>query len=77
MNNIVTGKCEQRLDAQFLKSDRCHRRVYICSSLSAGTEKAMIHNIHEARTYMLYAMEKMGMTASQIHLLQRIKEHIE
>ena len=52
---------------QFLKNDRCKKRAYICSPLSAVTDEEMVENIKIARAYMYYAMKKMGMNASAPH----------
>ena len=35
MDTIFTENWEQRLEMQFLKNDRCRRRAYVCSPLSA------------------------------------------
>lgn len=67
MNNIYTENWEQRLDTQFLKYDRCKKRAYICSPLSAGSEEEFLANMKAARAYMYYAMEKMGYAARAPH----------
>lgn len=67
MNTIFTENWEQRLETQFLKNDRCRRRAYICSPLSAETDAGFLHNMHAARAYMYYASEKMGLYARAPH----------
>ena len=61
METIFTENWEQRLEMQFLRNDRCKRRAYICSPLSAETDNDFIRNMHSARAYMFYASEKMGL----------------
>lgn len=67
METIFTENWEQRLEMQFLKNDRCKRRAYICSPLSAEAEDGFLRNMHAARAYMYYASEKMGMYARAPH----------
>lgn len=67
MNTIFTENWEQRLEMQFLKNDRCRKRAYICSPLSAEAEDDFLRNMHAARAYMYYAFEKMGMYARAPH----------
>lgn len=67
MENIYHDYWEQELLYQFLKNDRCKKRAYICSPLSAVTDEEMVENIKIARAYMYYAMKKMGMNASAPH----------
>ena len=55
MNTIFTENWEQRLETQFLKNDRCRKRAYICSPLSAEAEDDFLRNMHAARAYMYYA----------------------
>lgn len=59
MNTIFTDNWEQRLVMQFLKNDRCKKRAYICSPLSAEDDTDFLRNMHAARAYMYYASEKM------------------
>ena len=67
MNTIFTDNWEQRLEMQFLKNDRCKKRAYICSPLSAEDDTDFLRNMHAARAYMYYASEKMGMYARAPH----------
>lgn len=67
METIFTENWEQRLEMQFLKNDRCKRRAYICSPLSAENDNDFIRNMHAARAYMFYASEKMGLYARAPH----------
>lgn len=61
--NIFIENWEDKLALQFLKNNRCCKKAYICSPLSAPTEEEMLRNMHSARAYMYYAMEKMGYAA--------------
>lgn len=67
MENIYYEGWEQELVYQFLPNDRCRKRAYICSPLSADTEEGIVRNMQTARAYMFYAMKKMGMNASAPH----------
>lgn len=67
MDNIFTPNWERRLEAQFLANNKCRKRAYICSPLSAPTKQEFIWNMRTARAYMLYAMEKMNMDARAPH----------
>mgnify|MGYP004578841347 CR=1 FL=1 len=69
MDTIFTENWEQRLEMQFLKmkNDRCRKRAYICSPLSAEEDTEYLRNMHAARAYMLYAYEKMGVYARAPH----------
>lgn len=67
MDTIFTENWEQRLEMQFLKNDRCRRRAYVCSPLSAEDDAGFLRNMHMARAYMYYASEKMGMYARAPH----------
>lgn len=67
MNTIFTDNWEQRLEMQFLKNDRCKKRAYVCSPLSAEDDAGFLRNMHTARAYMYYASEKMGMYARAPH----------
>ena len=57
--NIFTDNWESRLESQFLKNNRCCKKVYICSPLSAETDEEMLSNMRNARAYMYYAMTVM------------------
>ena len=67
MNTIFNESWEQRLEMQFLKNDRCRKRAYICSPLSAKDDTDFLRNVHAARAYMYYASEKMGLYARAPH----------
>lgn len=67
MENIYYEGWEQELVYQFLPNDRCRKRAYVCSPLSADTEEGIVQNMQAARAYMFYAMKKMGMNASAPH----------
>lgn len=65
--NIFTDNWESRLESQFLKNNRCCKKVYICSPLSAETDEEMLSNMRNARAYMYYAMTVMGYAARAPH----------
>lgn len=65
--NIFIENWEDKLALQFLKNNRCCKKAYICSPLSAPTEEEMLRNMHSARAYMYYTMEKMGYAARAPH----------
>lgn len=67
MENIYYEGWEQELIYQFLPYDRCKKRAYICSPLSADTNEGIAQNMQATRAYMFYAMKKMGMNASAPH----------
>lgn len=67
MENIYHEGWEQELVYQFLPYDRCKKRAYICSPLSADTNEGIAQNMQATRAYMFYAMKKMGMNASAPH----------
>ena len=67
MENIYYEGWEQELVYQFLPNNRCRKRAYICSPLSADTNEGIAQNMQAARAYMFYAMKKMGMNASAPH----------
>ena len=51
--NIFTDNWESRLESQFLKNNRCCKKVYICSPLSAETDEEMLSNMPHAYLPML------------------------
>lgn len=65
--NIFTDNWETRLESQFLKNNRCCKKVYICSPLSAETDEEMLSNMQNARAYMFYAMVEMNVVARAPH----------
>lgn len=65
--NIFTDNWETRLESQFLKNNRCCKKIYICSPLSAETDEGMLSNMRNARAYMYYAMTVMGFAARAPH----------
>lgn len=67
MENIYHEGWEQELVYQFLPYDRCKKRAYICSPLSADTNEGIAQNMQAARAYMFYAMKRMCMNASAPH----------
>lgn len=67
MENIYHEGWEQELVYQFLPYDRCKKRAYICSPLSADTNEGIAQNMQATRAYMFYAMKKMSMNASAPH----------
>ena len=67
MENIYHQYWEQELQYSFITEDRCKKRAYVCSPLSAETEKDFIENMRVARAYMFYALKKMNMSASAPH----------
>lgn len=67
MEKIYHECWEQELIYQFMTSDRCRKRVYICSPLSEETKEGMAQNMRTARAYMFYAMKKMGVNARAPH----------
>lgn len=56
--NIFIENWEDKLALQFLKNNRCCKKAYICSPLSAPTEEEMLRNMHSARAYMYYAKRR-------------------
>ena len=67
LHNLFTDEWEKALDAQFQRNDRCRKRAYICSPLSAETDEEQLHNMKCARAYMLYAYKMMGYLARAPH----------
>ena len=67
MNNIFADNWALDLEKQFLRDNRCRRRAYICSPLSAETEDGLIQNMHNARAYMYYAATQMNLYARAPH----------
>lgn len=67
MENIYYEGWERELVYQFLPNDRCRKRAYVCSPLSAETDEGIVQNMQAARAYMFYAMKKMGVNASAPH----------
>lgn len=67
MENIYHDKWEQELDNQFVSYDRCRKKAYICSPLSADQDQHFVENMRSARAYMLYAMKKMNLSARAPH----------
>ncbi len=60
-------KIEQFLERQFLNQQDQLVSAYVCSSLSAGSDKEFLENMHRARAYMHYAAKEMGMAARAPH----------
>lgn len=58
---------ERFLERQFLNQQDQLVRAYICSPLSAGSDKEFLENMHRARAYMHYAAKEMGMAARAPH----------
>ena len=67
MNSIFAENWELDLEKQFLSDNRCRKRAYICSPLSADTEDEFIRNMHNARAYMYYAATQMHFYARAPH----------
>ena len=58
---------EQHLEMKMLECDRNKRKAYICSPLSAFTDDEVLRNMHIARAYMYYVIERMGYLAKAPH----------
>lgn len=67
MENIYYDNWEQELMHQFLVEDKCKKKAYVCSPLSANTKEEMLLNMRTARAYMFYAMKKLNMSARAPH----------
>ena len=74
MNNIFADNWELDLEKQFLRDNRCRRRAYICSPLSAETEDGLIQNMHNARAYMYYAATQMNLYARAPHEMSLLRQ---
>ena len=66
-DKIYDDDWQQRLEYGFVLNAGKLRRAYICSPLSAATPEDVIRNVRSARSYMLYALEKMELAASAPH----------
>lgn len=66
-NNFFTDDWEERMQSQFFLDKHWMDKVYICSPLSAKTEREFLVNMYAARAYMLYAKEKLGYLARAPH----------
>lgn len=51
MENIYHDYWEQELMYQFVTDDRCRKKAYICSPLSAETKEDTVTNMRMARAY--------------------------
>ena len=58
---------EQHLEMKMLECDRNKWKAYICSPLSAFTDDEVLRNMHIARAYMYYVIERMGYLAKAPH----------
>lgn len=58
---------EQILAYQFLDRNNERMRAYICSPLSAETDKEFVENMCKAREYMYYVTKNLGMAARAPH----------
>ena len=58
---------EQFLEHQFINKEEQRAKAYICSPLSAGSDKEFLENMHRARAYMHYAAKEMGLAARAPH----------
>lgn len=67
MENIFHKHWEQELAYQFIADNRCRRKAYICSPLSAENAEDFVENMRTARAYMFYAMKAMGLYARAPH----------
>lgn len=67
MENIYHQCWEQDLMYQFIKNDKCRKKAYICSSLSADKDEDFVKNMRTARAYMFYALKKMNLNARAPH----------
>lgn len=67
MENIYHKYWEQELTYQFIADNRCRKKAYICSPLSAVNEEDFVENMRAARAYMFYAMKKMDLYARAPH----------
>lgn len=67
METMYHNNWEQELAYQFLANDRCRKKAYICSPLSADQDDRFVENMRTARAYMYYAMKKMNLNARAPH----------
>lgn len=67
MQNIYQKDWEQELMYQFVTNDRCRRKAYVCSPLSADRDEDFVQNMRTARAYMYYALKKMNLNARAPH----------
>ena len=67
MENIYNQDWEQELMYQFAVNDKCCRKAYVCSPLSADNDADFVRNMRTARAYMFYAFKKMNLNARAPH----------
>lgn len=67
MANIYDKDWEWELAHQFITNNRCRKKAYVCSPLSADKESDLVENMYAAREYMFYAMKKLDMNARAPH----------
>lgn len=67
MEHMYHNNWEQELAYQFLSNDRCRKKAYICSPLSADRDECFVENMRTARAYMFYAMKNMNLAARAPH----------
>jgi hypothetical protein len=64
---IFDGNWETELEDQFQRNDRCRKRAYICSPLTASTAEQQKLNMRYAREYMLYVSKMLNCLARAPH----------
>lgn len=67
MKNLYHNNWEQELDYQYVSNDRCRKKAYICSPLSAERGQDFVENMRTARAYMYYAMKRLNLNARAPH----------
>lgn len=55
------------MEKKLLQCNKDKKRAYICSPLNAETENEILRNMHRARAYMYYAIERMDYIAKAPH----------
>ncbi len=70
MENIYHQCWEQDLIYQFIKNDKCRKKAYICSPLSADKDEDFVKNMRTARAYMFYALKKMNLNEDLEEILK-------
>lgn len=67
MKSLYHSNWERELDYQYVSNDRCRKKAYICSPLSAERDQDFVENMRTARAYMYYALKQMNLNAWAPH----------
>lgn len=67
MDNIYHDYWEQELMYQFITEDKCRKKAYVCSPVSADSKNGMLQNMRTARAYMFYALKNLNVNARAPH----------